>query len=101
MAIGLFVLGLLVAPNKPNAAKQAPYECGFPAMETARKPFDVRFYLVAIMFIVFDIETAILFPWAVTFRKLGWLGVSAMLLFLFVLTIVFVYEWLAGALEWE
>lgn len=101
LAIFLFVLGVLVAPSAPNKAKVAPYECGFPAMDTVRKPFDVRFYLVAILFIVFDIETALLFPWAVTFRQLSWFGVMSMLLFLTILSVVFVYEWLAGALDWE
>ena len=101
LAIFLFVLGVFVSPSAPSKAKRAPYECGFPAMDTVRKPFDVRFYLVAILFIVFDIETALLFPWAVSFKQLSWLGVMSMLLFLALLTVVFVYEWFAGALEWE
>lgn len=101
LAIFLFVLGSIVSPYKPSDGKSAPYECGFPAMDSVRKPFDVRFYLVAILFIVFDIETALLFPWAVTFRSLGWKGICSMLIFLLLLSVVFIYEWLAGALEWE
>ena len=85
IAIFLFVLGMLVSPSMPSKAKRAPYECGFPAMDTVRKPFDVRFYLVAILFIIFDIETALLFPWAVTLKQLSWWGVMSMLLFLLIL----------------
>ncbi|MEC8064409.1 MAG: NADH-quinone oxidoreductase subunit A [Pseudomonadota bacterium] len=100
-SIFLLVLGGLLAPNKPNSAKKATYECGFPAIGEARMPFDVRFYLVAILFIIFDIETAFLFPWAVCFRKLGSEGFIAMAIFLGVLVVGFVYEWSKGALEWE
>lgn len=99
--IFLYVLGAFVSPSKPNAAKEAPYECGFPSMGSARRPFDARYYLIAILFIIFDIETALLFPWAVSLRKLSWVGVLSMLMFLSVLGVVYAYEWLSGALEWE
>ena len=101
IAIFLFVLGFLVSPFSPNAAKNSSYECGFPAVSDARGAFDIRFYLVAISFIVFDVETALLFPWAVSFRRLSVEGVAAMLLFLVILTIGFVYEWSSGTLDWE
>ena len=101
LALMLFVLGFLVSPFQPSDAKNAPYECGFPAVESTRKPFDVRFYLIALLFIVFDVETALLFPWAVSFRRLSVEGVAAMLLFLVILTIGFVYEWSSGTLDWE
>ena len=103
LVLGLALIGLaaLVAQHKPDPAKNSPYECGFPAFENARIPFDVRFYLVAILFIIFDLETAFFFPWALTLRKLGWFGFYAMLVFLGVLVIGFVYEWKRGALEWE
>ena len=93
--------GYLLGPTKPDPEKNSAYECGFPAFEDARMPFDVRFYLVAILFIIFDLETAFLFPWAVSLRKIGWFGVAAMAVFLAVLVIGFVYEWRKGALEWE
>lgn len=95
------ILGRLLGPYKPYAAKNSPYECGFDAFEDARLPFDVRYYLVAILFIIFDLETAFLFPWAVVLRKIGWFGFWAMMMFLFILIIGFVYEWKRGALEWE
>ena len=101
LALFLFVLGLLVSPYQPSQAKNAPYECGFPAEDAERKPFDVRFYLIAILFIVFDVETALLFPWATSFRQLSYWGVLSMLFFLAVLTVAFVYEWCSGSLEWE
>jgi NADH-quinone oxidoreductase subunit A len=94
-------LGYLFGPRKPNKAKISPYECGFDALDDARQPFDVRFYLVAILFIIFDLETAFLFPWAIVFRRLPWPGFMAMIFFLFILIIGFVYEWKKGALEWE
>jgi NADH-quinone oxidoreductase subunit A len=100
-SIFLYVLAALASPYRPNVAKRAPYECGFPAVESARHPFNIRFYLVAILFIVFDIETALLFPWAACFRQLGWYGIICMLLFLALLAVAFVYEWRAGALDWE
>ena len=94
-------LGRLLGPHNPNKAKVSAYECGFDAIGDARLPFDVRYYLVAILFIIFDLETAFLFPWAVSLRLIGWSGFGAMLLFLFVLIIGFIYEWRTGALEWE
>lgn len=101
LAIFLFLLGLLVSPSAPSRAKESPYECGFPALSEARGPFDVRFYLMAILFIVFDVETAVLFPWAVSFRQLDSWGASSMLIFLAIVIVAFVYEWRHGALEWE
>jgi len=89
------------APRRPYAEKGAAYECGFDAFDDARGRFDVRFYLVAMLFIVFDLEVAFLFPWAVALGALGWPGVASMLLFLGVLTVGFLYEWKSGALEWE
>lgn len=94
-------LGYLVSPKHPNPAKLSPYECGFPAFEDARLPFDVRYYLVAILFIIFDLETAFLVPWAVVLRKIGWHGFWAMAIFLGLLLLGFIYEWKKGALEWE
>lgn len=93
--------GSLIGPYKPNTAKKSAYECGFNAFDDARAPFDVRFYLVAILFIIFDLETAFLFPWAVAFHQIGWLGFFSMGVFLALLTIGFIYEWRKGALEWE
>ena len=93
--------GSLLSAHKPNDAKNAPYECGFPEFESARIPFDVRFYMVAILFILFDLETAFFFPWAVVLRKIGWLGFSSMMVFLGLLVMGFIYEWKRGALEWE
>lgn len=95
------VLNALFIPRHPDSDKLAPYECGFAAFEDARLPFDVRYYLVAILFIIFDLETAFLFPWAVVVREIGHSGVLAMVVFLFLLTIGFIYEWCTGALEWE
>ena len=96
----LFVLGFFVSPSFPNDAKRSPYECGFPAVSSARGPFDIRFYLVAILFIVFDVETIVLFPWAVSFRVFNVAGVLSMLLFLLILIVAFIYEWRQGALDW-
>src|SRR5579862_3234863 len=95
------LLGYLLGPKKPNPQKNSAYECGFDAFTDARMPFDVRFYLVAILFIIFDLETAFLVPWAVVFRQLGWFGLAAMGIFLGVLVVGFIYEWKKGALEWE
>jgi NADH-quinone oxidoreductase subunit A len=95
------LLGLLLAPNKPDPEKLSPYECGFEAFEDARMKFDVRYYLVAILFILFDLEIAFLFPWAVVINDIGLAGFLAMMLFLAILTVGFVYEWMKGALEWE
>ena len=103
MGIGIVLVGLgaLLAPRRPDAEKLQPYECGFDAFEDARMPFDVRFYLVAVLFILFDLETAFLFPWAVVLRDIGWFGFTSMMIFLAVLTIGFIYEWVKGALQWE
>ncbi len=95
------VMGYLLAPNHPDAAKDSPYECGFEAFEDARMKFDVRFYLVAILFIIFDLEIAFLFPWAVSLDTVGASAYIAMAIFLIILTIGFIYEWKKGALEWE
>lgn len=94
-------LGMVVGPNRPDPAKNSPYECGFEAFEDSRLKFDVRFYLVAILFIIFDLEIAFLFPWAVALDTIGVFGLLAMGLFLLILVIGFVYEWKKGALEWE
>ena len=91
----------LIVPQKPDAEKTSPYECGFEPFDDARHKFDVRFYLVAILFIIFDLEVAFLFPWAVTLGKIGVFGYWSMMIFLFILTIGFIYEWRKGALEWE
>jgi NADH-quinone oxidoreductase subunit A len=103
LVLGLAMLGAasLFSPHLPDPAKNSPYECGFPAFESSRIPFDVRFYLVAILFIIFDLETAFFFPWALTLRKIGWFGFAAMMMFLGLLVIGFIYEWKRGALDWE
>ncbi len=97
----IMVATLVVARQRPDADKLSPYECGFEAFEDARGRFDVRFYLVAILFIIFDLEVAFLFPWAVSLGEIGLYGWLSMMLFLGVLTVGFVYEWKKGALEWE
>ena len=103
-------VGFVVAPmlasrltgtHKPDAEKLAEYECGFPAFDDARRPVDVRFYLIAILFIIFDLEAAFLYPWAVTVFDLGWSAWIAMMIFLAVLAIGLVYEWKMGALDWD
>ena len=103
--LGLGVLmitaGRLVSPNRPDAEKLSPYECGFEAFEDARMKFDVRYYLVAILFILFDLEIAFLFPWAVSLDAIGGFGLLSMGVFLGVLVIGFIYEWKKGALEWD
>jgi NADH-quinone oxidoreductase subunit A len=101
VGVAPMVLGKLLAPNKPDAAKLSPYECGFEAFEDARMKFDVRYYLVAILFILFDLEIAFLFPWATVINDIGFGGFLSMMLFLVILTVGFVYEWMKGALEWE
>ncbi|CAN4270738.1 NuoA NADH,ubiquinone oxidoreductase subunit 3 (chain A) [Methylophilaceae bacterium] len=101
VGVGPLVLGLIVSPHKPDTAKNSPYECGFEAFEDARMKFDVRYYLVAILFILFDLEIAFLFPWAVVLQEIGLFGFIAMLVFLSVLVIGFIYEWKKGALEWD
>jgi len=94
-------IGYILGPKRPDPQKLSTYECGFDTFGDARMPFDVRFYLVAILFIIFDLETAFLVPWAVVFRKLGWFGLISMGIFLGLLVIGFIYEWKKGALEWE
>ncbi len=101
IGIALLVLGTLLGPRRPESEKLSPYECGFEAFEDARMKFDVRYYLVAILFIIFDLEIAFLFPWAVALEHIGLQGFLAMVLFLAVLVVGFVYEWKKGALEWE
>jgi NADH-quinone oxidoreductase subunit A len=103
IAVGVapMVLGRLIGPHRPNSEKLSPYECGFEAFEDARMKFDVRFYLIAILFILFDLEIAFLFPWAVVLKEIGLFGFFAMMLFLGILVVGFVYEWKKGALEWE
>jgi NADH-quinone oxidoreductase subunit A len=95
------LLGFVFGPNRPDAQKNSPYECGFEAFEDARMKFDVRYYLVAILFILFDLEIAFLFPWAVSLRDIGASGFWAMMIFLTILVVGFVYEWKKGALDWE
>ncbi|MCD6662818.1 MAG: NADH-quinone oxidoreductase subunit A [Comamonas sp.] len=103
LAIGVvpLVLGYILGPNRPDPAKNSPYECGFEAFDDARMKFDVRYYLVAILFILFDLEIAFLFPWAVALKEVGMAGLAAVLVFLGILVVGFVYEWKKGALEWE
>jgi NADH-quinone oxidoreductase subunit A len=101
VGIALPIVGYFVSPKKPDAQKLSTYECGFEPFDGARAPFDVRFYLVAILFIIFDLETAFLVPWALVFRDLGMAGMVVMFVFLFLLTVGFVYEWKKGGLEWE
>ncbi len=95
------VIGHVLGPHRPDAAKNSPYECGFEAFEDARMKFDVRYYLVAILFILFDLEIAFLFPWAVSLREIGMAGFWSMMLFLGILVVGFAYEWKKGALDWE
>ena len=103
LAIGLALLiaPFIVAYKQPDPEKLSAYECGFNAFDDARMKFDVRFYLVAILFIIFDLEVAFLFPWVVAFKAVGWFGLISVMIFLGVLTIGFVYEWKKGALEWD
>jgi len=101
LSIGFIVLNFLLSPKKPDPEKLSAYECGFEAFSDSRMEFDVRFYLVAILFIIFDLEIAFLFPWAVTLGSIGVLGFWSMMIFLFVLTVGFIYEWKIGALDWD
>ena len=94
-------LARLSGVQNPDSEKLSPYECGFEAFEDARMKFDVRYYLVAILFILFDLEIAFLFPWAIVLQDIGWFGLVAMLIFLGILVVGFIYEWKKGALEWE
>ena len=101
MAIGMTAIPFLFAESNPDKEKLSAYECGFEAFDDARGRFDVRFYLVAILFIIFDLEVAFLFPWAVSLGSIGIFGFWSMMIFLLILTIGFIYEWKKGALEWE
>ncbi len=103
VAVGIApqAIGFVLGPNRPNAAKNSPYECGFEAFEDARMKFDVRYYLVAILFILFDLEIAFLCPWAVALKEIGPLGFWSVMVFLAILVVGFVYEWKKGALDWE
>jgi NADH-quinone oxidoreductase subunit A len=101
LAVAMIVASFIVARQNPDSEKISPYECGFEPFGDARNKFDVRFYLVAILFIIFDLEIAFLFPWAVTLGKIGLFGFWSMIVFLAVLTVGFVYEWRKGALDWE
>lgn len=107
IAVGIIIgivpllLGFILGPRRPYAAKNTSYECGFDPFSDARSPFDVRFYLVALLFIIFDLETAFLFPWAVSLHHIGLFGFYSMLVFLAILVVGFIFEWKKGALEWE
>jgi NADH-quinone oxidoreductase subunit A len=100
-AAGSTIMSRLIGQSKPSLVKNAPYECGMPPVGSAHERFSVKFYLVAVAFIVFDIEVVFMYPWAVVFKQLGWYGAGAMGFFVFVLIIGFVYDWKKGALEWE
>mgnify|MGYP002832350436 FL=1 len=101
LSVGFIVLNYLFSPKNPDPEKLSAYECGFEPFSDSRIEFDVRFYLVAILFIIFDLEIAFLFPWAISLGKIGALGFWSMMLFLFILTVGFIYEWKKGALDWE
>ncbi|HEU4352279.1 MAG TPA: NADH-quinone oxidoreductase subunit A [Burkholderiales bacterium] len=101
LGVVLPVLAKLLGPSRPDPEKLSPYECGFEAFEDARMKFDVRYYLVAILFILFDLEIAFLFPWAAVINDIGLAGFLSMMVFLVILTVGFIYEWMKGALEWE
>ena len=101
LSVGFIVLNFLFSPKNPDPEKLSAYECGFEAFGDSRMEFDVRFYLVAILFIIFDLEIAFLFPWAISLGSLGPIGFWSMMIFLFILTIGFIYEWKKGALDWD
>jgi len=101
LSVGFIFLNFLLSPKKPDPEKLSTYECGFEAFGDSRMEFDVRFYLVAILFIIFDLEIAFLFPWAISLGKIGLIGFWSMMLFLFILTIGFIYEWKKGVLDWD
>ena len=101
LSVGFILLNYLFSPKKPDAEKLSAYECGFEAFGDSRMEFDVRFYLVAILFIIFDLEIAFLFPWAISLGQIGLFGFFSMMIFLFILTVGFIYEWKKGALDWE
>ena len=101
LSIGFIFVNFIFSPKKPDPEKLSSYECGFEPFNDSRMEFDVRFYLVAILFIIFDLEIAFLFPWAISLGKIGLFGFISMMIFLFILTIGFIYEWTKGALDWE
>ncbi len=101
LGCAMIAAGAVLGPHRPDSDKLSPYECGFEAFEDSRMKFDVRYYLVAILFIIFDLEIAFLFPWAIVLDRIGVFGFSAMMVFLAVLVVGFIYEWRKGALEWE
>ena len=100
-SVGVLSLSFIVSPKKPSNEKLSPYECGFEPFDDARTKFDIRFYLVALLFIIFDLEVAFLFTWAISLKNIGLFGYTSMMIFLIILTIGFIYEWKKGALEWE
>ena len=101
LSCGFILLNFVLSPSRPDPEKLSPYECGFEPFNDSRMEFDVRFYLVAILFIIFDLEIAFLFPWAISLGKIGIFGFVSMMIFLAILTIGFIYEWKKGALDWE
>tara|TARA_Y100000996_G_scaffold402731_1_gene374998 strand:- start:214 stop:585 length:372 start_codon:yes stop_codon:yes gene_type:complete len=101
LSCGFILLNFMLSPSRPDPEKLSPYECGFEPFDDSRMEFDVRFYLVAILFIIFDLEIAFLFPWAISLGKIGIFGFVSMMIFLAILTIGFIYEWKKGALDWE
>ena len=101
LSIAFIVINFILSPKKPDPEKLSAYECGFEPFDDSRLEFDVRFYLVAILFIIFDLEIAFLFPWAISLGSIGLLGFCSMMIFLFILTVGFIYEWKKGALDWE
>ena len=101
LSLGFLILNFAFSPKNPDPEKLSAYECGFKPFNDSRMEFDIRFYLVAILFIIFDLEIAFLFPWAITLGNIGYFGFFSMMLFLFILTIGFIYEWKKGALDWE
>ena len=101
LSVGFIFINFVFSPQNPDPEKLSTYECGFEAFDDSRMEFDVRFYLVAILFIIFDLEIAFLFPWAISLGNIGLLGFTSMMIFLFILTVGFIYEWKKGALDWE
>ena len=101
LSFGFIIINFLFSPKKPDPEKLSAYECGFEPFNDSRMEFDIRFYLVAILFIIFDLEIAFLFPWAISLGNLGSLGFWSMIIFLFILTVGFIYEWKKGALDWD
>ena len=101
LSIGFVLINFIASPSNPDPEKLSAYECGFEAFDDSRMEFDVKFYLVAILFIIFDLEIAFLFPWAISLGNIGLLGFVSMMIFLFILTVGFIYEWKKGALDWE